>query len=87
MCALVGGPACSPSETGVPQRLGHRAARSAVAPRGIVPAWPVALLSGAALFAARVNKRLVDMEEFEKAEIEFAYPTQQLYVTKTEPVS
>ena len=26
-------------------------------------------------------------EEFGKAKIEFAYPTQQLYVTKTEPVS
>ena len=31
-----------------------------------------------------INFRL--MEEFQKAEIEFAYPTQQLYVTKTEPV-
>ena len=31
-----------------------------------------------------INFRL--MEEFKKAEIEFAYPTQQLYVTKTEPV-
>jgi small-conductance mechanosensitive channel len=31
-----------------------------------------------------INFRL--MEEFQKAGIEFAYPTQQLYVTKTEPV-
>jgi len=31
-----------------------------------------------------INFRL--MEELQKAEIEFAYPTQQLYVTKTEPV-
>ena len=31
-----------------------------------------------------INFRL--MEEFQKAEIEFAYPTQQLYVTKTEPI-
>ena len=32
-----------------------------------------------------INFRL--MEEFKKAELQFAYPTQQLYVTKTEPVS
>ena len=32
-----------------------------------------------------INFRL--MEEFEEAGIEFAYPTQQLYVTKSEPVS
>ena len=31
-----------------------------------------------------INFRL--MEEFQKAGIEFAYPTQQLYVTKSEPV-
>ncbi len=31
-----------------------------------------------------INFRL--MEEFEKAGIEFAYPTQQLFVTKSEPV-
>ena len=31
-----------------------------------------------------INFRL--MEEFQKAEIEFAYPTQQLYVTTNEPV-
>ena len=32
-----------------------------------------------------INFRL--MEEFQKANIDFAYPTQQLYVTKTEPIS
>ena len=32
-----------------------------------------------------INFRL--MEEFQKARIEFAYPTQQLYVTQSEPVS
>ena len=31
-----------------------------------------------------INVRL--MEEFEKAGLEFAYPTQQLFVTRTEPV-
>ena len=31
-----------------------------------------------------MNFRL--MEEFEKAGLEFAYPTQQLFVTRTEPV-
>ncbi len=31
-----------------------------------------------------MNVRLI--EEFQKAGIEFAYPTQQLYVTTSEPV-